>query len=45
MELVVVVQPNGGINDMSIWGCLISDRVADVAEMLLALTTVKEAMV
>lgn len=45
MELAVVVEANGGTNDMSIWGGLIRGRVADVAEILLSLTTVKEVMV
>ena len=34
-----------GTNDKSIWGGLISCRVADVAEILLALTTVTEVTV
>ena len=41
----MVVQANGGTNDMSIWKGLISGRVSDVAEILLSLTTVKEVMV
>ena len=45
IELAVVVQANGGTNDMSIWEGLISGRVADVAEILLSLTTVKEVMI
>jgi len=45
MELAVVVEGNGGTNDKPIWQGVISGRVADVAEILLSLTTVKEVMV
>jgi hypothetical protein len=36
---------NGGTNDKSIWEGQISVRVADVTEVLLSLTTVKNVMV
>ena len=45
MELGVVVEGNGGTNDMSMWERQMSDRVADVTEILLSLTTVKDVMV
>jgi hypothetical protein len=45
MEFAVVVEGNGGINDKSIWEGQISARVADVTEVLLSLTTVKNVMV
>ena len=45
MEFVVVVEGNGGTNDKSIWEGQISARVADVTEVLLSLTTVKNVMV
>ena len=45
MEFGVVVDGNGGINDMSMWERQMSDRVADVTEILLSLTTVKDVMV
>jgi hypothetical protein len=40
-----VVEGNGGTNDKSIWEGQISARVADVTEVLLSLTTVKNVMV
>ena len=45
MEFAVVVEGNGGTNDKSIWAGQISARVADVTEVLLSLTTVKNVMV
>ena len=45
MEFAVVVEGNGGTNDKSIWEVQISARVADVTEVLLSLTTVKNVMV
>ena len=45
MELGVVVEGNGGTNDMSMWERQMSGRVADVTEILLSLTTVKDVMV
>ena len=45
MEFVVVVEGNGDTNDKSIWEGQISVRVADVTEILLSLTTVKNVMV
>jgi hypothetical protein len=45
MEFAVVVEGNGGTNDKSIWEGQISARVADVTEVLLSLTTVKNVMV
>ena len=44
-EFAVVVEGNGGTNDKSIWEGQISTRVADVTEVLLSLTTVKNVMV
>ena len=41
----MVVEGNGGTNDKSIWEGQISARVADVTEVLLSLTTVKNVMV
>ena len=41
----MVVEGNGGTNDKSIWAGQISARVADVTEVLLSLTTVKNVMV
>jgi hypothetical protein len=41
MEFAVVVEGNGGTNDKSILEGQISARVADVTEVLLSLTTVK----
>ena len=40
----MVVEGNGDTNDKSIWEGQISDRVADVTEVLLSLTTVKNVM-
>jgi hypothetical protein len=45
MEFAVVVEGNGGTNDKSILEGQISARVADVTEVLLSLTTVKNVMV
>jgi hypothetical protein len=45
MEFAVVVEGNGDTNDKSIWEVQIRVRVADVTEMLLSLTTVKNVMV
>jgi hypothetical protein len=45
MEFAVVVEGNGGTNDKSIWEGQIISRVADVTEILLSLTTVKNVMV
>jgi hypothetical protein len=45
MEFVVVVEGNRNTNDKSIWEGQISDRVTDVTEVLLSLTTVKNVMV
>ena len=45
MEFAVVVEGNGDTNDKSIWEGQISVRVADVTEVLLSLTTVKNVMV
>jgi hypothetical protein len=45
MELGVVVEENGGTNDMSMWERQMSGRVADVTDILLSLTTVKDVMV
>ena len=45
MEFAVVVEGNGVTNDKSIWEGQISVRVADVTEVLLSLTTVKNVMV
>ena len=45
MEFTVVVEGNGDTNDKSIWEGQISARVADVTEVLLSLTTVKNVMV
>ncbi len=45
MEFAVVVEGNGGTNDKSIWEGQISARAADVTEVLLSLTTVKNVMV
>jgi hypothetical protein len=45
MEFTVVVEGNGGTNDKSIWEGQSSVRVADVNEVLLSLTTVKNVMV
>ena len=45
MEFAVVVEGNGGTNDKSIWEGQISVRVADVTEVFLSLTTVKNVMV
>ena len=45
MEFAVVVEGNGGTNDKSIWEGQISARVADVTEVLLSLTTVKNVIV
>jgi hypothetical protein len=39
MEFAVVVVGNGTTNDKSIWEGQISDRVTDVIEILLSLTT------
>ncbi len=41
----MVVEGNGDTNDKSIWEGQISVRVADVTEVLLSLTTVKNVMV
>ena len=41
VEFAVVVEGNGVTNDKSIWEGQISDRVSDVTEVLLSLTTVK----
>ncbi len=41
----MVVEGNRGTNDKSIWEGQISDRVTDVTEVLLSLTTVKNVMV
>ena len=45
MEFAVVVEGNVFTNDKSIWEVQISARVADVTEILLSLTTVKNVMV
>ena len=45
MEFAVVVEGNGDTNDKSIWEGQISARVADVTEVFLSLTTVKNVMV
>ena len=45
MEFAVVVEGNGDPNDKSIWEGQISDRVVDITEILLSLTTVKNVMV
>ncbi len=45
MEFAVVEEGNGDTNDKSIWEGQISARVADVTEVLLSLTTVKNVMV
>ena len=45
MEFAVVVEGNGHTNDKSIWEHQISARVADVTEILLSLTTIKNVMV
>jgi hypothetical protein len=45
MEFAVVVEGNGGTNDKSILEGQISARVADVTEVLLSLTTVKNVMI
>ena len=45
MEFVVVVEGNGDTNDKSVWEGHMSDRVPDVTEVLLSLTTVKNVMV
>ena len=45
MEFAVVVEGNGDTNDKSIWEGQSSARVADVTEVLLSLTTVKNVMV
>ena len=45
MEFAVVVEGNGDTNDKSIWEGQISARVADVTEVLLSLTIVKNVMV
>jgi hypothetical protein len=45
MEFAVVVEGNGDTNDKSIWERQISARVADVTEILLSLTTIKNVMV
>ena len=44
-EFAVVVEGNGDTNDKSIWEGQISARVADVTEVLLSPTTVKNVMV
>jgi hypothetical protein len=44
MEFAVVVEGNGDTNDKSIWERQISGRVADVTEILLSLTTIKNVM-
>ncbi len=41
----MVVEGNGDTNDKSIWEGQISARVADVTEVLMSLTTVKNVMV
>ena len=45
MEFAVVVEGDRDTNDKSIWEGQISARVADVTEVLLSLTTVKNVMV
>ena len=45
MEFTVVVEGNRGTNDKSIWEGQISDRLTDVTEVLLSLTTIKNVMV
>ena len=45
MEFAVVVEGNGDTNDKSIWEGQISARVADITEILLSVTTVKNVMV
>jgi hypothetical protein len=45
MDLAVVVEGNGDTNDKSMWEGQIRDRVADVTEILLSLTTLKDVMV
>jgi hypothetical protein len=45
MEFAVVVEGNGDTNDKSIWERQISARVADLTEILLSLTTIKNVMV
>ena len=41
----MVVEGNGGTNDKSIWERQTRGRVADVTQILLSLTTVKDVMV
>ena len=45
IEFTVLVEGNVDTNDKSIWDGQISGRVADVTEVLLSLTTVKNVMV
>ena len=47
MEFAVVMEGDGDTNDksLSIWEVQISVRVADVTEILLSLTTVKNVIV
>ena len=45
MEFAVVVEGNRVTNNKLVWEGQISERVADVTEVLLVLTTVKNVMV